>query len=578
MNSAFLKNIFFLSSLFDNDHKKKFFFIFINSILIVLFETISVSLFIPFFDILFSQNANIDNSSIFITKYMFNFFSEYEFSNMVIFLSLCLMTIYFIKIFSTICLNYLNLSYSKDIQLYIDQLVTKIHFNKSYEKIQNLKKSEINRNILVEPVYILVYINALLSIISESLIIIILIYLIFISSPQGMASIFVVLSSGVMIFYVTYKKLIKWGGARLKASSTVMKSIIDPFANYAEVKVLKLEFFFLNLFKVSRAKVLRTNMNLSFVTSLNRYFLELCLVFSLLIFLISFAKSSNFDLYEILPSLTSIGVISLRILPSVNKLISNFQNINFASKSLSNFKDIINESKFDLKETDSVILDEFNSLELKNINFNYENLDKLILENLSFKMNNTEKVAIYGDSGSGKSTLGKIIAGLLNPKTGQILYNSEERTFFDCKWGSRLGYVPAESFLWEGNLLNNITLDFNNKELDEEKMNKILKICKIDGFLSQLENGLYTEIKDGGKNFSSGQVQRIALARHLYKNPEILILDESTNALDKQVQKEIFLELLEIKELTLLVISHDKDVISMFSKIYKFSEKNIKLL
>ena len=347
MNSAFLKNIFFLSSLFDNDHKKKFFFIFINSILIVLFETISVSLFIPFFDILFSQNANIDNSSIFITKYMFNFFSEYEFSNMVIFLSLCLMTIYFIKIFSTICLNYLNLSYSKDIQLYIDQLVTKIHFNKSYEKIQNLKKSEINRNILVEPVYILVYINALLSIISESLIIIILIYLIFISSPQGMASIFVVLSSGVMIFYVTYKKLIKWGGARLKASSTVMKSIIDPFANYAEVKVLKLEFFFLNLFKVSRAKVLRTNMNLSFVTSLNRYFLELCLVFSLLIFLISFAKSSNFDLYEILPSLTSIGVISLRILPSVNKLISNFQNINFASKSLSNFKDIINESKFD---------------------------------------------------------------------------------------------------------------------------------------------------------------------------------------------------------------------------------------
>ena len=127
-------------------------------------------------------------------------------------------------------------------------------------------------------------------------------------------------------------------------------------------------------------------------------------------------------------------------------------------------------------------------------------------------------------------------------------------------------------------MLNNITLDFNNKELDEEKMNKILKICKIDGFLSQLENGLYTEIKDGGKNFSSGQVQRIALARHLYKNPEILILDESTNALDKQVQKEIFLELLEIKELTLLVISHDKDVISMFSKIYKFSEKNIKLL
>lgn len=571
------KNIKFIYNLFDNKHKTKIYFVFINSIIIVLLETLSISAFIPFFDILFSQNSNFNSSSSHITKYIFNLFSDYKFNDMVILLSLLLITIFIIKIFITILLNYLNLVFQKNLQLYLDHIVTEIHFSKNYEKIKNLKKSEITRNILTEPGYVLKYLSSFLTIMSELLIVTVLIYLILISSLQGMTSILIIMGSGILIFYFSYKKLLKWGQVRLKAASLIIKSIIDPFSNFAEVKILRLEAFFLHLFKVSRAKLLTTTMNLTFLQSLNRYILELCLVSSLLLILIFLAKSSTFDLYEILPSFLSIGVIALRILPSVNKLVSQFQNIKFVESALSNFKKImigINEYS---KDKNKVLLDNFNSFEIKNINFSYEGSTKNILENLSIKIKKNEKVAIYGDSGSGKSTLGKIIAGLLNPQSGTIIYNDNINNFFDCKWGNKLSYVPAESFLWEGNLLNNITLNFFDTKYDQVKMNKIIKICKLENFLSKLENGLLTEIKDGGKNFSSGQVQRIAIARHLYQYPEFLILDESTNALDKELQKEILTNLLKMEDITILIISHDKQVIKMFSTIYNFSNKNIQL-
>jgi len=571
-----LKNLKFIYNLFDNKQKKNIYFIFVCSIIIVLLEVLSISVFLPFFDMLFLENSNLNNSSLQIKNYILSFFPDYTFNDMVILLCLILISIFLFKIFIIIFLNYVSLVLQKNLQFYLDQVVAEIYFSKKYEIIKNLKKSELTRNILTEPAYVLKYLFSILTIISELLIVVTLIYLILISSAEGLASLLIIILSGIMIFYFSYKKLMKWGKSRLKAGSSIMKAIIDPFSNYAEVKILRLENFFLHLFKISRAKLLTTNMNLSFIQSLNRYILELCLVSSLLLVLIFFAKSPNFDLYEILPSFLSMGVIALRILPSINKLVSQFQNINFTESALINFRDEIIGSNEQSKDKD--LLDSFKSFEIKNISFSYEGSTKTILENVSMKIEKNQKVVIYGESGLGKSTLGKIIAGLLSPKSGTIIYNNNINTFFDCKWGKKLGYVPAESFLWEGNLLSNITLNFHDKKFDETKMNKIIRICKLENFLSKLENGFFTEIKDGGKNFSSGQVQRIALARHLYQCPEFLILDESTNALDKELQKELLSDLIKMKDITILSISHDKQVIEMFSTIYNFSNRNIQLI
>ena len=145
-----------------------------------------------------------------------------------------------------------------------------------------------------------------------------------------------------------------------------------------------------------------------------------------------------------------------------------------------------------------------------------------------------------------------------------------------CRWGAKLGYIPPQSFLWEGTLLNNITLNFYSEEFDKEKLDYVIRVCKLEGVISNLEEKFFSRIKDGGSNFSSGQVQRIAIARHLYHDPDLLILDEATNALDKNMQKEILLEILKIKEMTVLAISHDPEVISGFPKIYKFFNGNIK--
>jgi len=455
--------------------------------------------------------------------------------------------------------------------------VLHIFHNKDYEEIQNIKSSEILRDVISEPKNIIGFITACIGIFVEILIILILTSLIIFTSFDGVILVSFIMTIALIIFFLSFNKLKKYGQVRFKSASNTIQSVVDPFTNIAEVRILKLQNFFIKLFSMANIKALRTQQNLNFFQSLNKSFFEIFFIFLIFTALIILANKPQFDLYDILPTLASLVVIGLRIIPSANKLLTFFQSLGFLSKSINHFCYIIHNKK-NLKPNNinTILLKDFKNFSLKNINFKYKDSKSMIIRNLDLDIKKGEKIAIFGESGSGKSTLGKIISGLLKPTTGNVFFNNVKSTFFNCRWGKKLGYIPTQSFLWEGTLLNNITLDFNSDKFDEVKLDNVIRICKLGGVISNLEEKIFSKIKDGGSNFSSGQVQRVVIARHLYNNPDFLILDEATNALDKNMQKEILLEILKIKEMTVMTISHDPFVIADFPKIYKFLNGNIK--
>jgi ABC-type bacteriocin/lantibiotic exporter with double-glycine peptidase domain len=554
--------------------KQKIIFLCLSMIVIIILEFLSISIFLPFLDILFSQ-ADIAKIQGKLSREIYQFLLGYNFKEIIVILSFLLMIIFIVKNLLIIFLNYLNLNLLYNFQQYFHKRALDFFYNKKYEDIQSLKSSDVVRDIVSEPKNIIGYFSAWINIIIESLLVLLLLLLLLLSQPKSILVLLVLVFIGILTFILTYKKLNKWGYTRFKSSSDVLKFIMLPFSNNAEIKILKLESFFKNAFNIANIKLQRTGMNMTFVKSLNKNIFEVFFIIIFLFSLILVAKYSNSDLENSMGSLSLLFVIALRVIPSINKIISAFQAINFTSKSISHFESTVGNYGSNLNFENPVYLPKFINIFLDNISFKYKDKDKLILHNIFLKIQKGDKIAISGDSGSGKSTLVKLIAGLLEPSSGKIFLNEKETSFFGCKWEKSLVYVSQKSFIFNGTLLENITLDFEKKTYDINKINKIVNICDLEGVFGNLENKIYEEVKDGGSNFSSGQIQRIAIARSLYCTPDILILDEATNALDKKSQDRIIKAILNIPDLTVICVSHDEQILNYFKKIYKFSNGKI---
>ena len=182
-----------------------------------------------------------------------------------------------------------------------------------------------------------------------------------------------------------------------------------------------------------------------------------------------------------------------------------------------------------------------------------------MLQDVNFEIIKNKITGFFGDSGSGKSTILNILLGLLQPTKGQIYIDDEIKQLNSLHWRKKIGYVPQNTFLLDDTIKNNITLKLNHEPFDQKNFELSLKLSKVDEFLGKFQKREETQIGERGNRLSGGQVQRIAIARALYNNPDILIFDEAFSALDKNLEENlietIIKDLAKIK--TIIVVSHN---------------------
>ena len=151
-----------------------------------------------------------------------------------------------------------------------------------------------------------------------------------------------------------------------------------------------------------------------------------------------------------------------------------------------------------------------------------------------------QKIGIVGPSGSGKSTLLSIVLGFLTPSSGSILVNNIDIARNLESWHLKIGYIPQEIYLYDDTIIKNVALGREINDGVKEKVEKALKGAEIYDYINDLPDGMETNVGDRGLKLSGGQRQRIGIARALYRNPDILILDEATSSLDVEVEKKIY--------------------------------------
>ena len=154
----------------------------------------------------------------------------------------------------------------------------------------------------------------------------------------------------------------------------------------------------------------------------------------------------------------------------------------------------------------------------------------------------------------------------------------KKRKNLESSWKLNFGYVPQDVILLDSDIKNNIAFGHKNNNIDEDRIMEVLRMVDLDKFVLSLENGINTLIGENGSKLSGGQKQRLGIARALYNNPEILIFDESTSALDNETENNILNTIKQLKaSKTIILISHNMNVVSICDKIYKINNKNINL-
>ena len=411
-------------------------------------------------------------------------------------------------------------------------------------------------------------ISPLISIINESLLLIFVSVFLFIYDP--LLGIVVYLVSLLLIFY--FSKLITSRLQRLGKEVTEnntkrIKIINESFRSFDIIKMFNFQERFKQVYNEYTDKISYSGFKSQFYAKLPKSIFELFIFLFLFTLILILELTQN---TELLISYLSILAVSVyKIIPSLNKTSSSLQSIQYFATPF-----IELTSYLKIKESKPKILkvSDFELIKYVGVSHLFDKENK-ILDNINFEINNGDYIGIYGHSGSGKSTLIKIICGLLKPSAGEVFMDNNSINYDSLH--NYFSYVPQDPFIMDDNIITNITFNLTNKKIDLEKVKSIL--VKV-GLYDKFKDKLYESLGDNGIKVSGGQRQRISIARALFFEKKVIILDESTSNLDPQTESKILQLLKKLnEELTIIMISHKMDSLINCNKKFKIINKNIEI-
>jgi ATP-binding cassette subfamily C protein len=306
-----------------------------------------------------------------------------------------------------------------------------------------------------------------------------------------------------------------------------------------------------------------------------RYLIELIGVFLVLAILIKIFFDPNIAKVKIIETLGIYIIALFKLLPILNRLSTYSQRIRNGLVSAEKIKTFLNTTEQKIKQKNNI---DFNSIiELKNISYKYPSQKKLTLDNINFEIKKNQIVGIIGKSGEGKTTLTNILMGLLSPLSGNIFIDGKDMIENNLSISNKTSFLSQIFFSIDANIPDNIVL--SDKKINFSNLRYAIRNSMLKSDIANKKLRLKMHMGDSVKNLSGGQLQKINIARAMYRKPQLLIMDEPTSALDIESQKKLANNLLKLKkQMTIIIISHNYEFLVNFDKIYELKNNKLELI
>lgn len=571
-----INKIFEAISILNKDSQKKFLKIVSFVIIGSFIETLSLYLIYQSIKY-FSDPINyIDSQNLF-----YNFFDFFNLENkyLILFIIVFLILIFFIKFLYFSFLYYKKFKFVFFLYANISSKILKNYLFQNYDFHLKSDSSKLLRNLKDEvSQFTAGAILQTLNLITESIIFTsIIILLLFFEAKFVIISLSFILSLTFIYHIFIRSTFQKWGKIRQKFASISLKNAMESIHGIKDIKIFRSEDFFLKSYLKNMRMLAKSNIIVNTLNQLPRLLLELVVII-IACFFIFYNFNNNLLDVNLLPSVGLFLAASFKLIPSVSRILNSLNSLKYnlsaiiiVKKELELSRNIINK---DLISNKSLYFND--RIKIDNLSFKYSNRKYSIFENVNIEIKKNTTIGIMGSSGAGKSTLIDLIIGLKEPLTGQIFI--DEKNLRDNKdlWLKKIGYVPQKVYITDDTIKNNIALGLDNNLINYEKIKNVIKQCQLENFVKKLSEGINTKLGDRGLVISGGELQRIGIARALYKDSELLILDEFTSALDDANE----LKLVEIiKDLsnskTIIISSHKKKLFDSCDNIFLIEDRKI---
>lgn len=546
--------------LFNKSNRKSIIIFIILNIILVFVETFSIALIPLAIDLIVSENP-------LIYKYFdFNNYGliEMEQKEILVFGSIFFILLFVLKNIYVLGIVTFQETLYKRFSLQLKEKFYSLYINAPLEIINNYNSSQILRNTDSETTE---YLNNFFFILKTAkdlfLFISIFILLLFADFKSTIIAILFLIFFLIVYVFVFFKKLRKLGENRMKAKNYFIKWLMQSLSSLKNIKISKRENVTITKFNqiVDMFEDARKKINIIKVVPNSLFEVAFVIVLFFSIFIISVSEIKN-----ILPIVSLYVVSFLRLLPIFSRFGTTISALRTSYPSVLHLNsEFLSLEKYKSEERKNFNKDEIikfeKNIEIAKVSFKYLNHKKEIFNDLNLSIEKGKAIGFVGKSGSGKTTLVNLLCGLIYPSSGEIKSDGVNIQNNLDKWQKKIGLVPQENYLLDDTILNNITFLNDEKKIDEKKLQDALHYSGASEIIKDQDNGIDTIVGERGSFLSGGQVQRIALARLLYEDPEILILDEFTNSLDPENEDFI------LKQLQLLKKDQNKNLIIITHKI-----------
>lgn len=371
---------------------------------------------------------------------------------------------------------------------------------------------------------------------------------------------------------LTRGRLTHWGEAVRYHEGLRIQCLQQGLGGAKDVKLLGRETGFLEQYRTHNEQSARFEQIQSTLQMLPRLWLELLVVIGLAILVISMVVQGR-TLEAVLPTLGMFAVAAFRLMPSVNRLLSAMQSMRYGLAVIDNLYTELNLFTPEVAVTHSPVTVFHTILELNKITYTYPGAAEPTLKNITLAIQHSESVGFIGTSGAGKSTLVDILLGLLTPDSGQVKVDSQDIQNNLRNWQDQIGYVPQSIFLTDDTLRRNVAFGLPNEQIDDAAVQRAIQAAQLDGFVASLPDGLETLVGERGIRLSGGQRQRIGIARAIYHDPSVLVLDEATSSLDTAIDHEVMQAVRAMQGTkTIIIVAHRLSTIAHCDRLYQLDQ------